>query len=623
MLESIRSRSSGIFAWAIALLIIAAMALFGLGNYATDTTDPALYKDGDSLITLRQYQSALQQSQRRALAQNQLVDISSIEFKRLVMEQLISQTIVDSIAQDAGYIAADESVARLIVNNSAFQVDGKFDQVTYDDFIASNFGTKEAYEEILKQNLVSSQVSSGIFDSGLIIKSQEQELLNLLAEKRSIDLVSIKLVDIEPLITVTDGQIAIYFEENKDSYLDQEKVSVEYIALNAKTFEKGIEITDAELEQVYQESIDSFTEPEARQVRHILFTGSDAETKANEVLAKIKAGESFTELAKQSEDTGSAENGGDLGEITRGQMVEEFEQVAYELQLNTVSDPVSTEFGYHLIEVTAISGGEVKSFDDVKEQLRADQVTSRAEDEFFNKVDILRNATFENEDTLQVAAEELELFVEKSELFTRHSGEGYFNNPAIRNTAFSEQVLTENRNSDVIEVTPTEFVVIRKLAYQPEQPKKLEEVKENVTNALKNELAYERTKGKIERAFDKILESDDWEANITGLEAPAKAIQVSYLDSPSQLPIDVLKEIFSSSVDAGFDNSIGKAFDEGGNAFLFKLNSVDFQETESIDKSIVDNISNVMSFRSSASVSQNYIREKTREAMTKVDESLL
>ena len=623
MLETIRSRSSGIFAWTIAGLIIVTMALFGVNQYASDGTDPALYKDGDNLVTLSQYRVALQQAQQRALAQNQVVDISSIEFKRLVMEQLVSQTLMDSIAQKAGYVAADESVARLIVDNSAFQVDGKFDQATYDDFIASNFGTKERYEELLKRNLVSSQVSSGIFDSGLSLPSQETALLSLLAEKRSIDLVSIKLVDIESEITVTDGQVAIYYEENKGSYLDSEKVAVEFISLSAKSFEKGIEIVDAELEQIYQENIDNFTEPEIRTVRHILFTGADAESKATEVLAQIKTGESFAELAKQSEDTGSAEDGGNLGEILRGQMVEAFENAAYELPLNTVSDPVSTEFGYHLIEVTGISGGASKPFAEVKEQLRTDELARRAEDEFFNKVDVLRNAIFENEDTLQVAADELNLFIEKSEFFTRDSGEGYFNNPAIRNVVFSDQVLKDNKNSEVIEVTPTEFIVLRKLDYFPEQPKKLIDVKDNVTNALKNEFAYERTKNNVDRVYDAILESEDWETNIIELDSPAKAMQVSYLDRPTQLPADVLSEIFSSSVDAGFDNRIGKAFDEAGNAFLYKLNSIEPQEPENIEESIVENIDNVLLFRNSASVAQNYIREKTREAMTKVDESLL
>ena len=622
MLESIRSRSSGIFAWAIAGIIIVTMALFGVNSYVTEGADPALYKEGDNLVTLNQYRNALQQAQQRALAQNQNVDIAGIEFKRAVLEQLIGQVIVESSAQESGYVAADESVARLIIDNSAFQVDGKFDKDTYDQFVASNFGTKDRYEELLKNNLVTRQLSSGILDSGLVLPKREKALLNLLSEKRSIDLVSIKLVDIESTIEVTDEQITAYYEENKDNYLDPEKVSVEFITLSSKAYEKGIEISDSELEQLYQENIDGYTEPELRSARHILFTGSDAETKAKNALEEINAGKPFAELAKLSDDTGSAENGGDLGEIVRGQMVEAFEEAAYALPLNTVSEPVSTEFGYHLIEVTSITGGESQSFDEVKEDLKKTEIAQRAEDVFFEKVEVLRNTTFENEDTLQVAAEELDLFIEKSELFTRSEGVGFFQNPAIRGTAFSHEVLNENKNSSVIEVTPTEFIVLRKLDHQVEQPKPLESIKTNITNALKNELAYEQTKQKIDTAHAAILESDDWKKGLTDLGLEASEVTVSYLDRPTKLPADVLTEIFSSS-SVNFDSSVGKAYDEGGNAFLFKLNSIQINENAEIEEPIVENINSVLLFRNSASLAQNYIREKITEAMTKVDESLL
>ena len=620
MLESIRSRSSGIFAWAIAILIIITMALFGVNNFVTEGADPALYKEGDNLVTLGQYRTALRQAQQRALTQNQSVDIAGIEFKRAVLEQLIGQSLVESSAYEAGYVAADESVARLIVDNSAFQVDGKFDQATYNQFVISNFGSKDQYEELLKNNLVTRQLSSGILDSGLVLPQREKALLNLLSEARSIDLVSIKLIDVESTIEVSDEQIAQYYEANKNNYLDAEKVSVEFITLSSKAYEKGIEIDDVELEQLYQDNIANYTNPESRAVRHILFTGSDAQDKANKALEEIKAGKSFVELAKLSDDPGSAENGGDLGEIAPGQMVEAFEEAAYTLPLNTVSEPVSTEFGYHLIEVTSITGGESKSFDEVKDELRKSEIAQRAEDLFFEKVEVLRNTTFENQDTLQVAADELDLFIDKSEFFTRNDGIGFFKNPAIRGTAFSHEVLNENKNSSVIEVTPTEFVVLRKLDYQAEQPRELESIKTNITNALKNELAYEQTKQKIDAAHTAILESDDWQQGLTDLGLEAQDMKVSYLDRPTKLPSGVLSEIFSSS-NANFDASVGKAYDEGGNAFLFKLNSIEANDQAEIEKPIVDNINSVLLFRNSASLAQNHIREKIREAMTKVDES--
>ena len=622
MLETIRSRSSGIFAWAIAGLIIVTMALFGVNSYVSEGTDPALYKEGDNMVTLSQYRSALQQAQQRALSQSQSVDISGIEFKRAVLEQLVGQTLIAALSEEAGYTAADESVAKLIIQNSAFQVDGKFDKSTYDDFTRSNFGSKERYEQLLKSSLVTAQVSSGILDSGLSLQSRKDNLSTLVSEVRSLDLVAMKLADIETSISISDDQLEEYYEVNKKSYLDAEKLSVEYVTLSAKGLESSIEFDDSDLEALYQENIGSYTSPETREVRHILFTGSDAETKAQAAFKELQAGKAFEELAKLSEDIGSAENGGSLGEISLGQMVEEFEASAFALALNTVSEPVSTEFGYHLIEVTAIKGGESKPFEEVKDDLRKTEIAQRAEDLFFEKAEILRNTTFENQDTLQIAADELGLFIDKSDFFTRDSGKGFFNNPAIRASAFSDEILNQNKNSGVIEVTPTEYVVLRKLGYKEEQPKALEDVKSDITAALKNELAFKQATESLDKAYELIIETDDWSKGLQELNLTSEEKTVSYLDRETGIPFSVLSEIYSSS-DASFDASIGKVFDDDGNGYLFKLNSIEAGNQSALTTQVSETITNALTIRNSASVAQNYIREKTREAMSKVDETLL
>ena len=623
MLETIRSRSSGIFAWAIAILIILAMAFFGVNTYVGHGTDPAIYKDGENSVTLSQYRAALQQAQQRALSQNQEVDISSLPFKRLVLEQLIGQTMLQSLSQSGGYVAADESVAKLIVQNSAFQVDGKFDQETYDQFVLGSYGSKERYENLLKQNLAVSQVSSGIVESALSLPNKHEQLVQLVSEKRSIDLVTVMIEDVQSEIEVTNQQIDEFYEENKLSYLEPEKLSVEYITLAAKSFEEGIEIDDVELQQLYEENIETYTSPETRNVRHILFTGADAEDKASQALAELNEGKPFEELAELSEDVGSAQNGGDLGEVSKGQMVEAFEQAAFALPINEVSEPVSTEFGFHLIEVTAINGGEAQTFDEVKEELLQSTLTQRAEDQFFEQAEILRNATFENQDTLQVAADDLGLYVETSEFFSRVEGSGYFNNPAIRSTAFSEEVLNQNLNSGVIEVTPTEFIVLRKAEFRPEAPQPLEAVVSQVTDALKNNIAAEQTKEKIDSAYDQIIESEDWQGVIDELGLTSDLVTLSYLDQQTQTPSNVVAEIFSSSTEGAYGSRIGKSFDLFGNAYLFLLNKVESSSLEGQDAQIADAIQNVILMRNSAAVSQKFVQAKVQEALEQVDFSLL
>jgi len=226
-------------------------------------------------------------------------------------------------------------------------------------------------------------------------------------------------------------------------------------------------------------------------------------------------------------------------------MVEPFENAAFDLALNTLSAPISTEFGVHLIEVTGITGGVEQAFDSVKDDIKKAELTRLSEDMYFDKLETLRNSVFENSDTLQVAAEDLGIVIEKSELFTKDKGEGYFNNPTVRSAAFSESVLNENQNSDVIDITPTEVLVLRKNQYIPEQAKPLDDVKVEVTAALKSKLAKESIAAELSTAFDAVMANNQWDSALQENNLTSKSVVVSYLDREGALPFSVTSDIYS------------------------------------------------------------------------------
>jgi peptidyl-prolyl cis-trans isomerase D len=599
------------------------MALFGVSSYVSDGVDPVIYEQGDEKIIQSQYRGALQQAQRRAISQSTSIDVSSDAFKTNVLRQLLSQVLVRALSRDAGYLAADESVAKLILENTAFQVDGKFDQATYDRFVAGNFGSKIRYEQLLKDSVVSAQVASGLTDSDIEIPNRGNDILSFATEKRDFDMVRYSVDDLVSTIELSDEQIAEYYQSSQALYQEPEKISVKYITLNAKTYEAGITLTEEDLLAIYEEEKESFSSTETREVRHILFTGSDAESQASTALVDIRGGALFEDLAKElSQDPGSAVEGGDLGDIPRGQMVEPFEESAFSLALNTVSEPVSTEFGYHLIEVTAINGGKTKPFDEVKESLRVAEISKQAEEIFFTKAEDLRNAVFENKDTLQIAADDLGLTIETSDYFTRNEGKDYFNNPSVRGSAFSDTVLLDNENSEVIDVSPTELLVLRKDNYLEQQAKPLEEVKELVVNSLKRELAIEQTAEKLNSDYDAIINSGDWIKSTADLGLSPEPSTMTYLDQSDSTPFGVSSAIFSSS-DVNYKESIGKAVDINGDAYLFKLNSIVEGSAEALDKEIVDLVNSDLAARNSSSLVQSFISKKLEQAMATVDTSLL
>lgn len=623
MLEKIRSRSSGIFAWFIAIVIIVTMALFGVSSYVSEGVDPIIYEYDGEKILQSQYRGTLQQAQSRALSQNSAINVSSEQFKINVLRQIINQTLVRALSQDAGYIAADKSVANLILENPSFQADGKFDVETYNLFVSGNFGSKQNYEQLLKNSVVSSQFVSGLINSTIEIPGRKNEILSLASEKREFDIVNYSVDDLIKSVIVSDEQVAEHFESTKSLYQDSEKLSVDYITLNAKTFEEGIELTDDDLRAIFEQEKETYTSPETRELSHILFTGSDSQSQAMKALTDIYDGASFEDLAKElSQDPGSSENGGSLGDVSKGDMVQAFEDVAFSLELNKVSEPVSTEFGYHLIKVTAINGGVVQDFDSIKESLKTSEITRQAEDAFFTQAESLRNAVFENADTLQVAAEDLGLTVETSDFFTRNKGEGYFNNPSIRTSAFSDTVLLENQNSEVLEVSPSELLVLRKNIYAEQKTKPLESVKDQVVLSLKRELAIKKIEEKLESDYKSVVESDNWGKSMIELNLTSTPNSMTYLDQSNGLPSSIAPILFSTS-DTNYKASISKVVDASGNAYLFKLNSITEGSPSELDKETIDLIDNDLAARNSSSLAQNYIAIKLEKAMNNIDLSLL
>lgn len=622
MLESIRSRSSGVFAWFIAIVIIVTMALFGVSSYVSDGVDPVLFEHGDEKVVQSQYQNALDQAQRRALAQNSDVDVSSDTFKQSVLQQLLNKALVTSLSKDAGYAISDKTVAKLILENSAFQVDGTFNQETYDSFVAGSFGTKQRYESLLKESIVSAQVASGLVDSAIEAPTVNKEFLNLLSEKRVIDLIKYSVEDKANSLKVSDDQVLAHYDANKASYQEPEKLSVNYITLNVQSFEKDVSVTDEEVLAIYEENKQSYSSPESREVSHILFTGSDAESQSADALKKIQNGASFSTLAKElSQDPGSAEDGGSLGEVNPGEMVEAFEKAAFSLDVDQVSEPVSTEFGYHLIQVNKVIGGEAQPFAEVKESIKKAEINNRAETLFFEKAEDLRNLVFENSDTLEVAAEDLGLTIETTDFFTRDAGKGYFTNPNLRSSAFSDAVLLDNENSEVLDVTTTELLVLRKNEYKPQEAKPLASVKPEVTASLKRKLALEGVNEKLKSDYDSALAANDWKKAISELGVTPQELTVSYLNSTDTTPI--LAEAVYSSSDNNYINSVGKVVDAAGNGYLFRVKSIVAGDASSVDENVAQLIKSDFSARNSSSIAQGYISSQLKKAFESIDKKLL
>jgi peptidyl-prolyl cis-trans isomerase D len=319
---------------------------------------------------------------------------------------------------------------------------------------------------------------------------------------------------------VSEEAVTGHYEENKERYSRPERVAIEYLEVSRSRIADRIPVDDAELLKLYQARQANYGTPEQRKVRHILLSlpsdadesaVAEARNKLLDVRRQIESGTSFESMAQaHSEDTGTAENGGDLGFISRGIMDAAFEAAAFSLGAGEVSEPIRSSFGLHLIQVSEIREGRTRSFEQVKPQLKTEVQNEQADLEFSEQVERLANLAFEHPESLEVAAETLGLEIKSSEPFSREgSPVGIASNPKVVSAAFGEDVLGGDNNSELLELDNGVVVVLRVTSHEPSAPLPLDEVRDRITQDLKLSAAREKA-GEVGRSLlEKLNNGED------------------------------------------------------------------------------------------------------------------
>jgi len=324
--------------------------------------------------------------------------------------------------------------------------------------VQSRAYSKTQFENETRTNSRLGQVTSGYQESALILPDEVRELLEIQAEQRTFDLITVKQADYVGDVIVSDPDIEKYYNDNIDNYFDPDRMTVNYVELNIEEIAAGVTVDPEDVRSFYDDNEDSFISPETRNTRHILLsTNSSNEdeqlAKAQDLYTQLTAGADFAALAKEnSQDPGSAANGGSLGEVEPGAMVEEFDQAMFALSEGEISEPVLSQFGYHIIQVEKINGGKPQPFDEVKFDIEQDERDRIADERLLERLEQLRNLVFENSENLKAVAEEMDLELQTSEIFSQTNGSGIAANEAIRTAAFSEQVAIDGINSEPIEL---------------------------------------------------------------------------------------------------------------------------------------------------------------------------
>jgi peptidyl-prolyl cis-trans isomerase D len=513
MLQTIRDRFTGAFAVIIIGAIAVALTITlidtdtftGVGNFAARVNGEEI-----PLTDFRQVaqQQVLEQEQ---LTRSELPPEARRQIERNVLEGLVRNRVVAQYVREQGYRVDDARVAEHIRGLEAFQVGGQFSSDGYMAALASQGVSPAAFEEERRAALQIEQLQNGLLESSFFTPAEYRRFVTLEGERRR---ATFAIIDPGPLgaaLAPTEADLKAWYDAHPGQFESPESAAIEYVEATIASFaEKGAP-TEAELRAAYDANPDRFTTAEQRRASHMLVAvdqdtdDAAAARLAGELRARLERGEDFAALARQySDDPGSAQAGGDLGWAGKGTYVAAFEEALFAQQPGQVSQPVKTEFGYHVIRLDEVRGGARKSFEDARQEL-ADEIAARgSQDAFFALTEKMDDAALESPGSLDAVAVATGLPVQRIDMFTRQGGGPFAGNRAVIDAAFSPAVLEDGENSPLVEPGEGRAVIVRVAEHRPVKLRPLEEARADVERAWRADqgarLAAERGRGFLEGA---------------------------------------------------------------------------------------------------------------------------
>jgi peptidyl-prolyl cis-trans isomerase D len=564
MLQAIRERAQGWIAWVIVILISIPFALWGVQEYLGVGAEPVVASVDGEDITERELDRRFQQFRmelRERLGgayRPELFDDAKL--RQEVLQDMIRSNLILQSSLAMGLRAGDTQVRAAILGVPSFQRDGRFSKEAYERALSFQSMSSAQFEQRIRGSLLSSQITQVVTSSEFISDKEIADAIRLRNQQRKLSYVLIPKADFEYRDDIAESEIDAYYQANQPLFQAPEQVKLEYLVLDQQALMAEESIDEQALQVLYDERIEAYKTPERRRARHILVSvAADADAAAEQqarakidaIRARIAAGEDFADVASElSEDPGSAAQGGDLGFFERGIMDPAFEEPAFALAPEVLSEPVRSAFGYHLIEVTGIEAEAVKPFAEVKEELARVYHADQLERQYLDLAERLGNLTYENPDSLTPAAEALSLPIQTSDWIGRVGGEGLLAQPKVVGAAFSDDVLGQGNNSEVVEINDKgahQAVVVRVIEHQEAAVRPFAEVKDEIVQTLRDEKTRAAVKAEAE-ALAQRLKIGESLTDVAGQYQPVHADFVGRSDE--SVPDDILGSAFSLSTAA-------------------------------------------------------------------------
>lgn len=504
-MEAFRDMVKGWLGKTLLVLLVVPFAIVGVESYFAGGGKVVAAKVNGTDIPQAEMDHLVERQRQQVLAQmGANADPSAIDLKRLrteVLNSMIGRELLVQEAKKAGYLISDATVYKLIREVPAFQEAGQFDQKRYEMVLQQNGESPAGYPAKAKQELSYSLLVAGLSQSGFVSTGELDRLSSLDSQKRDVHVAMVPAARYLADISVSDAEVKKYYDANPARFTTEDTVALDYIVLKRDDFVAAAEPSEEDLKARYEEKVKATSSNEQRQAQHILITvdaktkDADALKKVQDIEKRIKAGEDFGKLAKEfSQDPGSVANGGDLGLATRGQFVPEFDKTLFSLKVGEVSEPVKTQYGYHIIKLNKIQKPDVPSYAALKPEIEKEAREAKADELFADQADKLDAAVYEASD-LKEPAEKFKRAVATTAAITRKGAPGAITSDRkVLDAAFSDDLMKDGKNSQGLHLADGSVVWLHVKDHQPSRLKPLAEITSDVRNQLMLDKARDKAK---------------------------------------------------------------------------------------------------------------------------------
>lgn len=549
MMQFIRERSKGLLSFLLMGFISLTFALWGINSYFTGRQDNAVAKVGARNITADEFSRFYQQQYRQVQSlygdafRPEMID--EAQFKQKVLDAMVADAALRQHLIQNQMIISDPQLAEAINQLPTFQQEGKFSSESYQQWLKTRGYSSAAFESELRGSMLTEQMRMAVRNSALVTQIDLQEVVRLNDQQRNVAVIAVPLASLTGQVAASDDEVNDFYIKNSQDFQTPDRIRVSYVLIRRDSLATQLQPNDAMLRELYAADGKRFSTPERRHVRHILLKD---ETAAQALAGRLgEAPKKFQDFARElSQDPGSAVKGGDLGWVEPGMLPLSLDQAVYAAKAGEPAGPVKSSEGYHWLLVDAIEAGKQEAFEAVRSKLVEEYQNERLAERWNTLVESVETASFENASSLQPIADLAGLPVKTTSWFSREAGEAPANSPRFRQASFTDDVLKEGLNSDVIKLDEGTIAVLRLEEHQPAQTPPLDQVKAQVKQAFQRARAAEIADQRIKEAEEAVDRGEAPPQIASKIKGNYRELGWIERQGNNNLPPELVEKVFSA-----------------------------------------------------------------------------